>query len=90
MSLIPSRPFNEARALEYFNRTVTDALAVGLTSVHDAMSLPEEINFYKKCAKAFFSISRTNVLQTFRDYEAACQFFVCSGAAVLLIWVHVG
>jgi hypothetical protein len=40
--------------MEFFTRTVTDALAVGLTSVHDAMSLPEEIDFYKKCAKAFF------------------------------------
>ncbi|KAJ8588591.1 hypothetical protein M405DRAFT_246183 [Rhizopogon salebrosus TDB-379] len=51
MSLIPSRPFNEARAMEFFNCTATDALAVGLTSVHDAMSAPEEINFYKKLSE---------------------------------------
>lgn len=74
MSLIPSRPFDEARAMEFFTRTVTDALAVGLTSVHDAMSLPEEINFYKKCAKGFFPYPEANVLQAFRDCEAACQF----------------
>jgi hypothetical protein len=39
--------------MEFFNRTATDALAVGLTSVHDAMSAPEEINFYRKCVQTF-------------------------------------
>lgn len=39
--------------MEFFTRTATDALAVGLTSVHDAMSTPEEINFYKKYVQAF-------------------------------------
>ncbi|KAG1744674.1 amidohydrolase family-domain-containing protein [Suillus paluster] len=51
MELIPSQPFNEARAMEYFTRATTDALAVGLTSVHDAMSVPEEIQFYKKLSE---------------------------------------
>jgi len=53
MSLVPSQPFSEARAIEFFTRAATDALAVGLTNVHDAMSTPEEINFYKKYAQAF-------------------------------------
>ncbi|KAG0707174.1 amidohydrolase family-domain-containing protein [Suillus ampliporus] len=51
MSLIPSQPFSEARAMEYFTRATTDALAVGLTSVHDAMSVPEEIQFYQKLSE---------------------------------------
>ncbi|KAG2125151.1 amidohydrolase family-domain-containing protein [Suillus clintonianus] len=49
MDLVPSQPFSETRAMEYFTRATTDALAVGLTTVHDAMSVPEEIRFYKKC-----------------------------------------
>lgn len=34
--------------MEYFTRATGDALAVGLTSVHDAFSVPDEIQFYKK------------------------------------------
>lgn len=48
MDLIPSQPFSEARAMEYFTRATGDALAVGLTGVHDAFSVPDEIQFYKK------------------------------------------
>lgn len=51
MDLIPSQPFNEARAMEYFTRATGDALAVGLTSVHDAFSVPDEIQFYKKLSE---------------------------------------
>jgi hypothetical protein len=36
MDLVPSQPFSEARAMEYFTRAASDALAVGLTSVHNA------------------------------------------------------
>lgn len=51
MDLIPSQPFSEARAMEYFTRATGDALAVGLTSVHDAFSVPDEIQFYKKLSE---------------------------------------
>ncbi|KAG1807812.1 amidohydrolase family-domain-containing protein [Suillus subaureus] len=51
MDLVPSQPFSEARAMEYFTRAGSDALAVGLTSVHDAFSVPEEIRFYKKLSE---------------------------------------
>ncbi|KAG2052126.1 hypothetical protein BDR06DRAFT_958191 [Suillus hirtellus] len=51
MDLIPSQPFSETRAMEYFTRATSDALAVGLTSVHDAFSVPEEIHFYKKLSE---------------------------------------
>ncbi|KAG2068318.1 hypothetical protein BDR04DRAFT_1232852 [Suillus decipiens] len=51
MDLIPSQPFNEDRAMEYFTRASSDALAVGLTGVHDAFSVPEEIQFYKKLSE---------------------------------------
>ncbi|KAG1731424.1 amidohydrolase family-domain-containing protein [Suillus lakei] len=51
MDLIPSQPFSEAHAMEYFTRATTDALAVGLTNVHDASSVPEEIQFYKKLSE---------------------------------------
>ncbi|KAG2107672.1 amidohydrolase family-domain-containing protein [Suillus discolor] len=51
MSLIPSQPFSETRAIEYFTRATSDALAVGLTSVHDAFSVPEEIHFYRKLSE---------------------------------------
>ncbi|KIK37222.1 hypothetical protein CY34DRAFT_776606 [Suillus luteus UH-Slu-Lm8-n1] len=51
MDLIPSQPFSEARAMEYFTRATGDALAVGLTGVHDAFSVPDEIQFYKKLSE---------------------------------------
>ncbi|KAG1810276.1 amidohydrolase family-domain-containing protein [Suillus plorans] len=51
MALIPSQPFNETRAMEDFTRATSDALAVGLTSVHDAFSAPEAIHFYKKLSE---------------------------------------
>ncbi|KAG1777861.1 amidohydrolase family-domain-containing protein [Suillus placidus] len=51
MDLIPSQPFSEGRAMEYFTRATSDALAVGLTSVHDAFSVLEEIQFYKKLSE---------------------------------------
>ncbi|KAG2121521.1 amidohydrolase family-domain-containing protein [Suillus cothurnatus] len=35
MDLVPSQPFSEAHAMEYFTRAASDALAVGLTSVHN-------------------------------------------------------
>ncbi|KAG2151639.1 uncharacterized protein EDB93DRAFT_1103074 [Suillus bovinus] len=51
MDRIPSPPFSETRAMEYFTRTTSDALVVGLTSVHDAFSVPEEIQFYRKLSE---------------------------------------
>jgi len=34
--------------LEFFRATMKDALAHGLTSIHDAASEPEAIAFFKK------------------------------------------
>jgi predicted amidohydrolase YtcJ len=48
MSLIPKPPLSEQRAREYFDLTMKDALAHGLTSIHDADSLPEAISLFKK------------------------------------------
>jgi hypothetical protein len=73
MDLVPSQSFSEARAIEYFTRAASDALAVGLTSVHDAFSVPEEIQFYKKYVTHKFPKNVESIIfQTFRDSEAAC------------------
>ncbi|KAH7911782.1 amidohydrolase family-domain-containing protein [Hygrophoropsis aurantiaca] len=43
MLLIPAPPASSARVIEYINHTITDALAVGLTSIHDAEATPAMI-----------------------------------------------
>jgi hypothetical protein len=48
MILIPRPPLSERRAREYFDVTMKDALAHGLTSIHDADSQPEAIYLFKK------------------------------------------
>lgn len=48
MDLIPKPPRSEAIMHEYFDLTMKDGLAYGLTSIHDAMSTPEMISFFKK------------------------------------------
>ncbi|KAI6013185.1 amidohydrolase family-domain-containing protein [Pisolithus microcarpus] len=49
-SLIPVLPPSKADMLRYFDRTVKDALAVGLTSIHDASAEPDAVEFYKYLA----------------------------------------
>ncbi|EGO20377.1 hypothetical protein SERLADRAFT_363652 [Serpula lacrymans var. lacrymans S7.9] len=48
MSLIRTPSWSESQMAEYFNRTVTDGLSYGLTSVHDAATEPEMIEFFTK------------------------------------------
>ncbi|KIM90063.1 hypothetical protein PILCRDRAFT_2295 [Piloderma croceum F 1598] len=51
ISLIPRPPLSESRAREYFDLTMKDALAHGLTSIHDADSSPEALSLFKKLAE---------------------------------------
>jgi len=51
MSLIPKPPRSERQMLEYFSTTVQEALAHGLTSIHDAAVYPPMIAFFKKLAE---------------------------------------
>ncbi|KAH7924458.1 hypothetical protein BV22DRAFT_1013302 [Leucogyrophana mollusca] len=51
MLLIPAPPASKAQVLEYINRTITDALAVGLTSIHDAEATPRMIAGFKEYAE---------------------------------------
>lgn len=46
MSLIPVPTPSNAQVLQYFERTMKDALAVGLTSIHDAATSLDDIEFY--------------------------------------------
>ncbi|KAG6812236.1 hypothetical protein H0H92_003776 [Tricholoma furcatifolium] len=52
MALIPTPEWDEERLTQFFDLTMKDALAHGLTSIHDAMTTPEQIQFYKKKAEA--------------------------------------
>ncbi|KAG6844297.1 hypothetical protein H0H87_008078 [Tephrocybe sp. NHM501043] len=51
MALIPTPEWTEERTNQFFQTTMKDALAHGLTSIHDAMSSPEQIQFFKKKAE---------------------------------------
>jgi hypothetical protein len=48
ISLIPVPAWTESDMHRYAARAYKDALAVGLTSIHDAMSTPARIAFFKK------------------------------------------
>ena len=48
MLLIPKPPRSESQMQEYFDLAMKDALAYGLTSIHDADASPEMIHFIKK------------------------------------------
>lgn len=50
MNLIPTPEWTEDLISQFFDTTMRDALAHGLTSIHDAMSLPEQIDLFKKYA----------------------------------------
>ncbi|KAA1469512.1 hypothetical protein DENSPDRAFT_835150 [Dentipellis sp. KUC8613] len=52
MALVPLPKWTDAQMLGYFETAMKDALSVGLTSIHDAMSTPEIIQFFKKQAEA--------------------------------------
>jgi len=48
MELIKVPSWTQTQMLEYFAKAVKDAHAYGLTSIHDAMSTPENIAFFKE------------------------------------------
>ncbi|GLB44179.1 putative amidohydrolase family protein [Lyophyllum shimeji] len=50
MALIPTPAWTEQRMSDYFDTTMWDALSHGLTSIHDAMSYPDQIRFFKRKA----------------------------------------
>ena len=50
MGLVPIPAWTEAQMAEYFDTAMRDALSVGLTSIHDAWTSPEAIQFFKKYA----------------------------------------
>ncbi|TFY78421.1 hypothetical protein EWM64_g5591 [Hericium alpestre] len=54
MALVPIPPWTEAQMAEYFDIAMRDALSVGLTSIHDAWSSPEAIQFFKKYGLALY------------------------------------
>lgn len=49
MALAPAPAWSEAQMTDYFERTMRDALAHGLTSIHDAAAEPAMIKFFMKC-----------------------------------------
>lgn len=51
MELIPIPDWSENDRAKFFDTTMKDALSVGLTSIHDADSSPEQIAFFKKRAE---------------------------------------
>lgn len=48
MLLIPKPPLSEKQKQEYFDVAIRNALAHGLTSVHDAKASPEMIDFFRR------------------------------------------
>ena len=48
MSLIKPPAWTEKKMLQFYSIAVYEALSYGLTSVHDAKSMPDAIKFYKK------------------------------------------
>lgn len=48
MDLIPYPPWTDAQHAVYFKTAMKDAISVGLTSIHDAFTPPEQVEFYKK------------------------------------------
>ncbi|EMD35089.1 hypothetical protein CERSUDRAFT_97001 [Gelatoporia subvermispora B] len=51
MALVPIPPRTDAQRMAYAQRAVSDALAVGLTSVHDAMAGPAEVQTFERMAE---------------------------------------
>ena len=48
MDLIPSPPWSDARAARYADLTIKTALSYGLTSIHDADTMLEHLDFFKR------------------------------------------
>lgn len=54
MSLIKPPAWSEKQMLEFYYTAVKEALSYGLTSIHDAGSTEQYINFFKKCVRDIF------------------------------------
>ena len=48
MFLVSLPSFSKEEISQYFDRTMRDALSVGLTSIHDAATELDAIEFYKE------------------------------------------
>lgn len=55
MAIVPVPAPTKAQLRDYFDRTVRDALAVGLTSIHDAATEPHQIEFYQEYVLGLFT-----------------------------------
>ncbi|KAG6370706.1 amidohydrolase 3 [Boletus reticuloceps] len=53
MAIVPIPAPTKSQLREYFDRTVKDALAVGLTSIHDAATEPHMIEFYQEYLRLY-------------------------------------
>ncbi|KAG6818472.1 hypothetical protein H0H93_004719 [Arthromyces matolae] len=51
MDLIPTPEETEETMSKFFDKTMQDALAYGLTSIHDAMTTPKQIQFFMRKAE---------------------------------------
>ena len=82
MAIVPVPAATKAQLREYFDRAVRDALAVGLTSIHDAATEPHMINFYQEYVLGLFTptfsdlrqgmLQLRNFLYVFRSGWLAC------------------
>lgn len=61
MSIVPVPSPTKAQLRDYFERTVRDAHAVGLTSIHDAATEPHEIEFYQEYVLGLFTSTPTHL-----------------------------
>ncbi|KIM41742.1 hypothetical protein M413DRAFT_444990 [Hebeloma cylindrosporum] len=52
MSLIPVPAWSESQVADFFEATIKEALSFGLTSIHDADTRLDHIEFFKKMAEA--------------------------------------
>lgn len=60
MAIVPVPAPTKAQLRDYFDRTVRDAHAVGLTSIHDAATEPREIQFYQEYVLGLSPPTRTH------------------------------
>ena len=61
INLIPSPEWSEEQLSEYFDITMTDALSFGLTSIHDADTLPQMRKFFIRYVILVFNQSTLNI-----------------------------
>lgn len=63
MDIVPVPALTKTQLRDYFDRTVRDAHAVGLTSVHDAATESHEIQFYQEYVLGLFTPTWTDFRQ---------------------------